>query len=129
VEEKIKGRIILGLVILNLLFLFGMVNSCTKSCQTRIARDKEMTIRFDAQEKLDSVQRENSFLENKLKKAEDSVKSVNTGLEAAQKSLVQEQQINQDLRAEIEKVTRLKESLEETLKNINAGKSGRQSRK
>jgi hypothetical protein len=127
--ENLKNKIITGLIILNVLLLSGMFIAGSKSRQVKIARDKEMNIRFDAQADLYNTQKENSLLEDKLRKAEDAAKSVNTGLAAAQKALAQEQQINQDLRAELEKISGLKDSLEAELKNMNSGKSGRGSKK
>jgi len=125
----LKDKIITGLIILNVLLLSGMLIAGSKSRQVKIARDKEMNIRFDAQADLYNTQKENSFLQDKLRKAEDAAKSVNTGLAAAQKALAQEQQINQDLRAELEKISGLKDSLEAELKNMNNGKPGRGSKK
>ncbi|MCK9594504.1 MAG: hypothetical protein PHH68_04080 [Candidatus Omnitrophica bacterium] len=124
-----KNRIVFVLIAVNVLFLAGMVHSYSKSRRTKIARDKEMFIRFDAQEKAYSLQKENSALENKLKKAEDALKSAKTGFDSVQKSLEQERKINQDLRAGIEKLTGLKDSLEEQLKDATAVKAGRQPKK
>jgi len=129
VTVDMKDRIIVALIVVSVLLLIGMINFGSKSRQTRIARDKEMNIRFDAQADLYSIQKENSLLRNKLEKTEGQLNSLKNGLDSAQKSLAQQQQINQDLRAEIEKIAGINNSLEEELKNANAAKSGRQSKK
>lgn len=128
-DENVKDKVILALAVACALLFFGMISSCSKSRQTMIAREKEMSIRFDAQAEVYNMQKEKTALENKLQKAQDAVKSAKSVSDSVQKSLDQEKAINQELRAEIDRLAGLNASLEEQLKNANAARSGRQSKK
>jgi len=55
-------------------------------------------------------------LEEKAKAKENEAAELRVALEAAQKALVQDQLVSQGLKAELQKITKLNEDLEEQLK-------------
>lgn len=115
-EESIKTRIILILSIFSAILLIGMINSCTHAYRQKNARDKEMSVRLDLEEKMNKFSQDKSSLEEKLKTAEKELQEEKAVNDAVKKALVQEQLVNQSLKEELQKVTKLKEALEEDLK-------------
>jgi septal ring factor EnvC (AmiA/AmiB activator) len=111
--EEIKGRVILILSIVCLIFLISAVSSCSNAYRNKAARDKEMSMRLDMEEKMGKVVQEKSSSEGKLKK---ELEEERTALEALKKALTQEELVNQSLKEELQKLTKLKEALEEDLK-------------
>src|SRR3989338_838659 len=116
-EESIKNRAILILGILTAIFFIGTVGSCSNTARLRSSRDKEMTARLDSEEKMSKFMQEKLMLEKKLKELTEGWDAEKAGHEATQKALLQEQLVNQSLKEEIAKVTKLKEALEEDLKD------------
>lgn len=111
-----KTRIILILVILTAIFFIGMLKSCSTASHERLARDKEMGIRLDLQEKMSKFDQEKTVAESKLKTITTELEEEKVAHQATKKALLQEQLVNQSLTEELQKVTKLKEALEEDLK-------------
>ncbi len=123
-EENFKGRLVFILGILNVIFLLLWVTSCNDVRKFRSARDKEMDSRLENEQKLDESMKQKSSLEDKINKALQELAEERTTLEATQKTLVQEQLISSSLKADLEKINKLKEVLEENLKEaLVKGKS------
>lgn len=123
-EESIKNRAILILGILTAIFFIGTVGSCSNTSRLRSSRDKEMTTRLDLEEKMSKFMQEKQGLEKKLKELTEGLDAEKAGHQVTQKALLQEQLVNQSLKEEITKVTKLKEALEEDLKEaLVTGKS------
>jgi len=116
VEETLRNRLILISGILNILLLLVAVGSCNNAIQQKKLKEKEMYNRLTSEEKIDKYVRERAILEEKLKKTEDDLQEEKAAGEATRKALVQEQLVNQSLKSELEKINRLKEALEEDLK-------------
>jgi DNA repair exonuclease SbcCD ATPase subunit len=124
VEEKLKGRLILILGILNVIFLLLWISSCNDVSKFKNARDKEMNIRLESEQKLDEFGKQKTSLEERINKVQQELSEDRAALEATKKSLVQEQLISKSLKSELEKISRLKEALEEDLKDaLVKGKS------
>ena len=115
-EESLKNRIIIALVILALIFLIGMIKSCSDSGRYKINGSNEMRTRIDCEEKLNNFSKEKAAMENKANAATQSLEEERAALAATKKALLQEQLVSQSLKEEIEKITKLKEALEEDLK-------------
>ena len=115
-EESLKNRIIIALVILALIFLIGMIKSCSDSGRYKINGSNEMRTRIDCEEKLNNFSKEKAAMENKVNAATQSLEEERAALAATKKALLQEQLVSQSLKEEIEKITKLKEALEEDLK-------------
>ncbi len=123
-EDNLKGRLILVLGILSLIFLLLWVSSCNDVRKFKDARDKEMNTRLESEQKLVEFDKLKSGLEDKIKKVQQELAQDKASLEATRKSLVQEQLISGSLKSELEKISRLKEALEEDLKEaLVKGKS------
>ena len=115
-EESLKNRIIIALVILALIFLIGMIKSCSDSGRYKINGSNEMRTRIDCEEKLNNFSKEKAAMENKANAATEALEEERAALAATKKALLQEQLVSQSLKEEIEKITKLKEALEEDLK-------------
>jgi septal ring factor EnvC (AmiA/AmiB activator) len=122
--DVLKNRIVIVLGILNVIFLLIAVNSCSQSKKCLDVKHREEIMRYDAQQELNKVSNDKLAIEDKMRKVEGDLTQANASVETAQKALLQEQLINKSLKAEIEKVSRLKDALEQDLKNaLVAGKS------
>jgi len=111
-EESLKNRFILILAILAVIFFMGTIRSCgtvEKLKTTLMELDKEKAISWDAEQKINELKKEKATLEKQLAETK-------TAEDVAQKALLQEQLANQGLKEELDKVTKLKDKLEEDLK-------------
>jgi len=124
-EEGLKSRLILILCILTAIFFVVAVSSCSKTGQLKSIRDKEMSLRLDAEKEKEDIAKERDALKEKLKKSEEALAEEKTGLDTAKKTLVQEQLINMSLKEELQKVSKLKDALEEDLKEALATKASK----
>jgi hypothetical protein len=122
--DVLKNRIVIVLGILNVIFMLIAVNSCSQSKKCIDAKHKEEIMRYDAQQELNKISRDKLSIEEKMRLAETSLSQATAAAETAQKALLQEQLVNKSLKVEIEKVSRLKDALEQDLKNaLVSGKS------
>lgn len=104
-EESLKSRLILILVIVAVIFFMGTIRSCGTTKKLKLALielDKEKAASWDAEQKTSELKKE--------------LTEIKTAREVANKELLKEQLANQGLKEELEKVTKLKEKLEEDLK-------------
>ena len=117
--DSIKNRIILILAILTLIFFVSALSSCVNSRQSRNGRQEEIAKRLDAEEKLSKFTEVRSNLEKQLQEEK-------AAHQATRKALVQEQLMTQNLKEELQKVSKLKDTLEENLKEaLVSGKSSK----
>jgi septal ring factor EnvC (AmiA/AmiB activator) len=124
VEENFKNRLILGLGILNLIFILFWISSCNNEHKFKAARDKEMNSRLESEQKLSEFDKIKTGLDEKFNKVQQELTQEKAALESTKKSLVQEQLVSNSLKAELEKISKLKEALEEDLKEaLVKGKS------
>lgn len=121
-EENIKNRVILILAILTIIFLMGAVRSCgtaKKLKSTLMELDKEKSVSWDAEQKMNELKKDKAVLEKQL----EDLKSES---EVSKKALLQEELVSQSLKEELQKVTKLKEALEDDLKDaLVKGKSAK----
>ncbi|MFA5356687.1 MAG: hypothetical protein WC301_04710 [Candidatus Omnitrophota bacterium] len=123
-EESIKDRIIIILVILCAIFFVATIRSCGTAVKLKAVTaelDKEKAASWDAEQKLNELKNENSAA---LQEAQSSKEE----FESVKNALSQEQLVSQGLKDELEKVTQLKNKLEEDLKEAlveNKAKSKR----
>jgi predicted RNase H-like nuclease (RuvC/YqgF family) len=115
-NEALKNRIVIILAILSVVFFFGTLSSCSSAIRQKAARDKEMVARLALEEKTSKYAQEKSALEEKARAKENQVQELKASLETAKKALVQDQLVSQSLKEELQKVTKLKETLEEELR-------------
>lgn len=122
--DVLKNRIVIILGILNVIFLLVAVNSCTQGKKCIDVKRREEIKRYDAEQELSKISNEKVSIEARIQKAEATLAEATATIETTQKALLQEQLVNKSLKTEIEKVSRLKDALEQDLKNaLVAGKS------
>ena len=124
-DETLKDRIVLILAVLLAVFFFSSLSSCNSAMRQKTARDKEMAARLALEERMSKFSQEKSVLEEKAKAKEKEAQEMREALEVTKKALVQDQLVSQSLKEELQKVTKLKEALEDDLKQAlgNAKKS------
>ncbi len=127
--ENIKSQIILILAVLTIIFFIVALGSCSNANRLKNARDKEMSARLDLEEKVSKFSQEKAGLQEKLEEKEKELQEEKASHGASKKALVQEQLVSQSLKEELAKVTKLKEALEEDLKEaLVSGKSTKSKR-
>ena len=112
-----KNRIVIILALLTAVFFFATLSSCNSAMRQKAARDKEMSVRLQLEEKMSKFSSEKSALEEKVKAKEKEAEEAKQAFETTEKVLLQEQLINGSLKEELKKVTKLKENFENDLKN------------
>lgn len=115
-EEGVKNRLILILGLLTIIFFLSTIGSCAGTQRQKSQIKKEMMSRLQAEEKLDSIQKQWDKQIADLKVLEAQLEEEKAANQATKKALVQEQTMNQSYKEEIDKLTKLKEVLEENLK-------------
>jgi cell division protein FtsB len=112
-EENIKNRVILILLILTVIFLLGTLHSCSTAKKLQITvmeLDKEKSASWDSEQKMNDFKKNNTAIQKEL----ETLKADN---DTVKKSLLQEQLISQSLKDELQKVNKLKDTLEADLKD------------
>ena len=120
---KIKSKSLLILSILIVLFFLSTVSSCISLHKLRGLKDKEMISRLTAEEDKSIALKDKAVTTEKLKRIEQSFEEEKSAHQLAQKALLQEQLINQSLKDELQKVSKLNAALEQDLKDALASKS------
>jgi septal ring factor EnvC (AmiA/AmiB activator) len=124
--DVLKNRLAVILGILNVILLLVAVNSCSQRRMSIDVKHKEELKRYDAEKELNKVSGDKLRIEDSLKKLAGEMEQARTDLESAKKALLQEQLINKSLKGELEKLSKLKDALEQDLKNaLVSGKSER----
>ena len=115
-EEAFKSRLILILSVATAILFISLVSSCSSALHQKSERNKEMYTRIDLEEKMTKCLQEKTKAEEKLSVAEKALEAGKASLQATKDSLTQEQLVNQSLKEELQRVTKLKEALEDDLK-------------
>jgi hypothetical protein len=116
VEETLKNRLILILGILTVIFFCLSVSSCLNAQRHKTQRDKEMLTRLDLEEKMSKQGQEKQALEKKIAALAQELAQEKTTQDTSEKELIQARAIIQSLRDELTKVIKLKDKLEDDLK-------------
>lgn len=119
--ETLKSKLVLLLALLCLLFILASIKSCSNATLQKKRVREEMTTRLDLEEKMSGALRDKSLAEEKLKVKEKELAEETASRQEAQKALAQEQSMSQGLKNELQKMSDLKNSLEEQLKACKAG--------
>jgi len=114
--ENLKNRLIVILGILTAIFFLGTISSCNNARKQETGRKKEMLTRLELEEKMSKFNQEKSDCEARINAAVQEAEAEKAAHLVTKKSLTQEQLVNQSLKEELNKVTKLKEALEEDLK-------------
>ena len=121
-EDAVKTRAILILGILSAILLFSTISANFAANKCKADMQKELGGKIAAEEKLDAALKEKSNWQANIDNLQKQLDGERAAKEAGGKSLAQEQLVNQSLRDELEKVTKLKEKLEENLKDVLVSK-------
>lgn len=108
-DEQLKDRIMIALAILTAMCLVLAISSSMASQKSKRALQKEMILRLENEEKLTN-------LTPKMESIESQLKNSQTNIEGLNKQLEDQNLINKELRLELEKMTKLKQALENNLK-------------
>lgn len=128
-EDALKSRLNLILAVLSAILFIGMVSSCSNAYRQRLAREKEMASRIDLEEKINNILQERNSSFDRLKQIEKELEAERLAHEETKNNFTQEQSINAALKDELQKVIKLKEALEEDLKEALVTKSTQSSNK
>jgi hypothetical protein len=109
-----------------LLFFVIAIRSCIDVNNYKKAKDAETVKRFEFDENLKKCSDEKGAVEQKLQKVTQDLEAEKTEHDATKKTLLQEQLVSQSLKEELGKVNKLKETLEENLKNALVREQGSQ---
>jgi hypothetical protein len=124
--DVLKNRLAVILGILNVIFLLVAINSCSQNRKIIDVKRKEEIKRYDAEKELNKISSDKLRIEDEMKKLVQETAQEKADLESAKKTLLQEQLVNKSLKGELEKLSKLKDALEQDLKNaLVSGKSER----
>lgn len=104
-EETIKNRFILILVILTSIFFIATVSSCASGVKFKSAYDKEMYSRINLEEKIEKITQEKTGLENDLNKLAKELEQEKDLYEETKKELQKEQLVTKSLKDELLKIS------------------------
>ncbi|MCM8791537.1 MAG: hypothetical protein NC826_00050 [Candidatus Omnitrophica bacterium] len=121
-KEELKNRIILILSVLTLILFVTTINSCSESYKQRKQKEKELRQRIELEEKLNRLSDERNIWLSNLDKCQQELRQMNEKLQVTEKNLFQQELINKSLKEELDKITKLKETLEESLKEALVSK-------
>jgi septal ring factor EnvC (AmiA/AmiB activator) len=121
-DENLKNRLLLILGVFVVFLMFTTANSCNSARTEREKRQREVAQRLDSEEKADVSQKQLTTLQDKLKDTETKLMEAAKELDGLKKQSVQEQMVNESLKTEIDKLSKLKEALEADLKEALVGK-------
>lgn len=110
-------KTVLILSALTMLFFFTALKSCNDARMQKIKRDQETVKRLDLEEKMNDLSKEKAVFDEKLKGISEDLEAEKDAHQATKRALLQEQLVNQSLKEELQKITKLKEALEEDLKD------------
>ncbi len=115
-EQPVKSRGMVILVLLNIIFFLGFVNSCFNGQRQKKVITSEMEKRLDLEDAMNKFDKEKEALENKAVSALKALEEEKQAHQATKKALDHEQAVSSSLRESLERANKLKEVLEEDLK-------------
>lgn len=116
IEEKVKDRIILIVGLLCCIFFIWAIGASSGISKHKRDLESERRRRLELEEQNVNFSKEKSALEENVRQLTGQLEEEKATQQITNKALVQERKISMDLREELEKVIRLKEALEEDLK-------------
>lgn len=116
IEDAVKNRIILIVSTLCLIFFFWAIGVHSEIGKYKNNLQEEMRKRIEMEEQNTSFLKERSALQENVRQLASQIEEEKAAHQATKKALVQEQLVTDSLKEEVEKMTRLKEALEEDLK-------------
>lgn len=96
-----KNNLAVALLVICAVLIFLNIQSCGTGLRQKKAREKEMAVRLDAEEKLVKLAQEKQAVEDKLAQKEQELADEKAAHQVTKKALVQEQLVNQGLKEEL----------------------------
>jgi cell division protein FtsL len=110
------SKVVIVLSTVAVVFAVGTISSCVQVRQLKNSRDKEILTRMEIEERLSKLMQGKSTADDQLRSLKEELAKERSTRQATEKALLQEQLVNESLKEELSKVTRLKETLEADLK-------------
>jgi len=110
-----KNKTLIILAVVTLVLLISNITSCVNVYNQDSLRKKEMLQRMDIEEKMSKSAQDNAALALKLKTIQKELNDEIAAHQATKKMLIQEQMIGESLKDDLQRVTKIKEALEEEL--------------
>lgn len=127
-DEQLKERILFTCVIFAVVSLILAIGSGISAQRNKVKFQKEMALRLELEENLENSKFVFSALEEEIKKLQNQVDIEKEARQDIEEELKQEQLVSKALKEELIKTDRLKEILENNLKEALTGKSSKRSR-
>ena len=124
-REIFKDKKILTLVILVFVFFIIAVGSCSQSRRQKTIIKQEISKRMDLEVQIANFQNQEKGLKDNLLTSQQELNQIKQELEVTKKALSQEKLINSSLKKELDKVSKLKEALEEDFKQTSSEETNR----
>ncbi len=112
-NNLLKNRFILVLLILAAIFFISSIGSCISANRLKASRDKEMFTRMDLEEKMTKAIQDKAALETKLNDVTKDLETEKALSQELKKELIQERLVTQSLKEELYKVVGNKETPED----------------
>lgn len=116
-EDIVKNRVIAILGILAVIFLLLFLGARSDLSRQKNFADERAARVMDLEDKIVKLEKEKSALTEDLKNTQAQLTAEKDAHEVDKKTLSQEQVAEQALKVELERITRLKETLEKDLKD------------
>lgn len=128
VEEEVKNRIILIVGILCLILFFWAIGTSSELSKQKKNLQNEIRKRLGFEEQNTIFLEERPVLEEQIKQLNSQLEQEKEEHAKTKKAFSGEQLANESIKEELEKVTRLKEALEDDLKEALIKKPGKKKR-
>lgn len=115
-NDLLKNKPLLALAVAGVVLLVITVSSCNSAASYRRMYNEEYGKRMDAEESSHRQEKEFASLQGRTAALEGELAQEKTARQTAETALLQERLVNESLKKELEKVTRMKEALEQDLK-------------
>lgn len=115
-ESVVKNRLIMILAALAFIFAILWLNTIRSVARQKSLASSKAALVYELEEKNAKLEKERSNASEELKSAKSQAEALKSELEDVKKTLSQEQVAEQALKVELERVSRIKESLEKDLK-------------
>lgn len=116
IEDAVKNRLILIVSTLCLIFFFWAIGAHSEIAKYKKNMQDEIRKRIEMEEQNTNFLKEKSSLGENIKQLTTQIEVEKAAHETTKKTLIEEQITNDKLKEETEKITRLKEAIEEDLK-------------
>ena len=127
-DEQLKERILFTCVIFAVVSLILAIGSGISAQRNKVKFQKEMALRLELEENLENSKFVFSALEEEIKKLQNQVDIEKEARQDIEEELKQEQLVSNALKEELIKTNKLKEILENNLKEALTAKSSKRSR-